>query len=95
LLRDCSVTDRILLGLNSPTLDNESVMYILTLGVVERMRHQGIGSSLLAQVLDRARRLHCLAVSLHVIDYNTAAITFYKRNGFKELALLHDFYYIG
>lgn len=94
-LRDCSITDRILLNLRSPLLDNHNILYILTLGVVERLRLRGIGSQLLAQVLERARSLQCLAVSLHVIDYNAAAIAFYQRHGFKELALLHDFYYIG
>ncbi len=94
-LRECDTTDRVLLGLNSSLLDAYSALYILTVGVLEPVRHRGIGSKLLAAILEQAKERGCYSVYLHVIDYNAAAIAFYKRNRFHEIALLHDFYYIG
>ena len=51
LLHECNPTDRALLNLNSASLDDQSVLYILTLGVLESVRQQGIGSALLRIVL--------------------------------------------
>ena len=51
LLHECNPTDRALLNLNSARLDGQSVLYILTLGVLESVRQQGIGSALLRIVL--------------------------------------------
>lgn len=94
-LRECNTTDRVLLGLNSSLVDGYNALYILTVGVLEPLRHCGVGSKLLAAILEQARERNCLCVFLHVIDYNAAAIAFYQRNCFQEIALLHDFYYIG
>ncbi|CAK0758483.1 hypothetical protein CVIRNUC_002623 [Coccomyxa viridis] len=95
LLHECNRTDRALLNLNSARLDGQSVLYILTLGVLESVRQQGIGSALLRIVLHEAQTKKCLSAFLHVIDYNLTAIAFYQRSKFQEIALLHDFYYIG
>lgn len=76
-------------------MDAYNVLYILTVGVLEPLRHRGIGSNLLAAILEQAKQHCCLRVFLHVIDYNAAAIAFYRRKSFQEVALLHDFYYIG
>lgn len=43
----------------------------------------------------QAQTRKCLSAFLHVIDYNLTAIAFYHRSKFQEIALLHDFYYIG
>ncbi len=43
----------------------------------------------------QARIRSCLSAFLHVIDYNLTAMAFYRRSKFQEVALLHDFYYIG
>ena len=43
----------------------------------------------------QARVQGCLSAFLHVIDYNLTAMAFYRRSKFQEVALLHDFYYIG
>jgi hypothetical protein len=37
----------------------------------------------------------CRVVYLHVITYNLAAIAFYKSNGFRLVATLRNFYFIG
>ena len=70
-------------------------MYILTLGVLQHAQQRGVGSSLLAAMRERAARSGCCSAFLHVIDYNAAAIGFYRKHGFQELALLPQFYYIG
>lgn len=43
----------------------------------------------------QAQIRNCLSAFLHVIDYNLTAMAFYQRSKFQEIALLHDFYYIG
>ncbi|BDA41021.1 probable N-alpha-acetyltransferase 50 [Coccomyxa sp. Obi] len=94
-LRECDTTDRVLLGLSSSLVDAYNALYILTVGVLEPVRHRGIGSKLLAAILEQAKERCCSSVYLHVIEYNAAAIAFYKRNRFQEIALLHNFYFIG
>lgn len=71
------------------------VMYILTLGVLQHAQQRGVGSSLLAAMRDLAAKSGCCSAFLHVIDYNAAAIRFYQKHGFQELALMPQFYFIG
>lgn len=52
LLHECNSTDRVLMNLNSAYLDGQRVLYILTLGVLESARQQGIGSALLRLILE-------------------------------------------
>ena len=52
LLHECNPTDRVLMKLNNACLDGQRVLYILTLGVLEGARQQGIGSALLRLILD-------------------------------------------
>jgi len=87
-------TDRQLLGFASQLYDNESIMYILTLGVAENFRKQGIARSLLACVEAHAANSGCIALYLHVITYNGAAAKFYGQSGFSLITELKDFYYI-
>ena len=61
LLHECNPTDRVLLNLNSASLDGQRVLYILTLGVSEGARQKGIGSALLRLVL-REVRIHLFCV---------------------------------
>lgn len=56
---------------------------------------QGIATELLALVVAHARAQAAQAVYLHVITYNEAAMAFYHRNGFSEVSLLRNFYYIA
>ncbi|KAG7575774.1 Acyl-CoA N-acyltransferase [Arabidopsis thaliana x Arabidopsis arenosa] len=57
----------------------ETLIYILTLGVVETYRNRGIV---------------CRGVYLHVIAHNNAAICLYKRLMFRCVRRLHGFYLI-
>ena len=87
-------TDRLLLGYSEQHYDNEKIMYILTLGVAESFRKQGIARSLLSRVETQAAKSGCSALYLHVITYNNAAAQFYQRSGFSLITELKDFYYI-
>ena len=84
-----------MLGLSSRFHDGLHVLYILTVGVLPHLRQRGLGSALLAAMLERGAKSGACTAFLHVIDYNSAAIAFYRRQGFRELALLPEFYYIG
>ena len=87
-------TDRRLIGVEDSRYDNAALLYILTLGVAEAFRNQGIASKLLLHIERQAARLGCSAVYLHVIDYNAAAAKFYTKAGYACLAELQDFYFI-
>ncbi|XP_057970063.1 histone acetyltransferase MCC1 isoform X1 [Malania oleifera] len=75
---------------------DQTLVYILTLGVVESYRNLGIASSLIREVAKYASSIPtCQAVYLHVISYNNAAIHLYKKMSFKCVRRLHDFYLIN
>lgn len=75
---------------------DQTLVYILTLGVVEAYRNFGIASSLIRAVIKYASSIQsCLAVYLHVISYNNPAIHLYKKMAFKCVRRLHGFYLIN
>ncbi|KAL4431127.1 hypothetical protein ABPG75_006383 [Micractinium tetrahymenae] len=89
--------DRELLGVAGQQLDEQRLLYVLTLGVAEASgayQRQGIARRLLDFALKYAAETACRAVYLHVATFNQAARAFYARAGFRELALLPDFYII-
>lgn len=57
-------------------------------------QRQGIARLLLDRVLAHAAQAGCHAVYLHVASFNQAAIAFYRRAGFRQLAHLPGFYTI-
>ncbi|XP_015689504.1 histone acetyltransferase MCC1 isoform X2 [Oryza brachyantha] len=72
-----------------------TLLYILTLGVVESYRNLGIASSLVREVIKYAASIsNCRGVYLHVISYNQPAISFYNKMLFKLVRRLPQFYYI-
>nr|DAD17847.1 TPA_asm: hypothetical protein HUJ06_019310 [Nelumbo nucifera] len=80
---------------HDPSRIDQTLVYILTLGVVEPYRNLGIATSLIREVTKYASRIPtCQAVYLHVIAYNDPAITFYKKMLFKCIRRLSNFYYI-
>ncbi|XP_020574656.1 histone acetyltransferase MCC1-like isoform X3 [Phalaenopsis equestris] len=63
---------------------DQTLVYILTLGVVEQYRNLGIASALVREVIKYASSISsCRAVYLHVIAYNQPAIHFYQKMLFK------------
>lgn len=93
-VREIPPTDRRLLGLDAPEHDETMIFYILTLGVAEAFRKQGIARSLLDRIEAHAAQTGCIAMYLHVISYNEAATKFYSRAGFSCVAELPNFYHI-
>lgn len=75
---------------------DKTLVYILTLGVVEQYRNLGIASSLVREVIKYASSISsCRGVYLHVISYNQPAIRFYQKMMFKLVRRLSRFYYIN
>ncbi|KAI4324868.1 hypothetical protein MLD38_030315 [Melastoma candidum] len=91
--RESEILD--LLSYGSLRMD-QSLIYILTLGVVESYRNLGVASSLIRQVVIYALTMPtCIAVYLHVISYNIPAICLYEKMSFKCLRKLRGFYLIN
>ncbi|KAJ0085753.1 hypothetical protein Patl1_07124 [Pistacia atlantica] len=75
---------------------DQTLVYILTLGVLESYRNLGIASSLIHEVMKYSSSIPtCRAVYLHVISYNNPAIHLYKKMSFKCVRRLHGFYLIS
>ncbi|KAK4384738.1 Histone acetyltransferase MCC1 [Sesamum angolense] len=84
-----------LLSFDSSKTD-QTLVYILTLGVVESHRNLGIASALIHEVIKYASNLStCRAVYLHVISYNNSAILLYKKMSFQCVRRLYNFYFIN
>ncbi|KAL9382185.1 hypothetical protein Peur_025220 [Populus x canadensis] len=79
-----------------PLKPDQTLVYIMTLGVVETYRNLGIARSLIRQVIKYASSIPtCHAVYLHVISYNIPAIHLYKKMSFKCIRRLQGFYLIN
>ncbi|XP_062147384.1 histone acetyltransferase MCC1 isoform X2 [Alnus glutinosa] len=99
------VTARIVLAKESEIADmlrydslksDQTLVYILTLGVVDAYRNCGIASSLIRKVIKYASSIPtCQAVYLHVISYNNPAIHLYQKMSFKCIRRLPGFYLIN
>lgn len=76
---------------------NDTIAYILTLGVVDELRKLGIASKLLEKSIEEIRFAdpNCRVVFLHVIEYNTPAKKLYEKNGFRGFKFEPNFYCIG
>ncbi|CAI9087065.1 OLC1v1021036C2 [Oldenlandia corymbosa var. corymbosa] len=93
MARDSEIVD---LLRYDPSKSDQTLVYILTLGVVESYRNFGIASSLIREVIQYAANFStCRAVYLHVISYNNPAIHLYKKMSFQCVRRLHAFYYIN
>jgi ribosomal protein S18 acetylase RimI-like enzyme len=55
--------------------------------VAEGWRGAGVGSSLIAGVVEEARARHCACVRLEVIDTNPRARSLYRRHGFRSVGV--------
>ncbi|KAF1791455.1 Acyl-CoA N-acyltransferase [Phytophthora cactorum] len=65
---------------------------ILTIGVLDDYRRSKLGSLLLENVIEQARRDKLVYVYLHVQITNTAAQRFYLAHGFEVTKLLRNYY---
>jgi ribosomal-protein-alanine N-acetyltransferase len=65
---------------------------VLALGVVPARRRRGLGSALLAALVDEARRRGARALFLEVADDNTAARRLYAARGFVQVGRRANYY---
>lgn len=71
-----------LIGLIRVVGDGHTIIYIQDLLVSEKKQHQGIGSSLLQEVIKRYQDVRQIVL---VTDAKEETIAFYHTNGFQEL----------
>ena len=65
---------------------------IVKVGVLERFRRRGVGSALLVEAVERARRSGHDVCELYVRPDNDEAIRLYKRHDFRRAAVLREYY---
>lgn len=93
LARDSEIVDLLRYDSSKP---DQTLVYILTLGVVDSYRNLGIASALIREVMKYGASIPtCRAVYLHVISYNNPAIFLYRKMSFKCVRRLHGFYLIN
>ncbi len=69
--------------------------YISTLGVIDEFRKIGLGKILVKKAMEIVQmKKNCLAVYLHVVEYNKSAIKFYEKLDFIESEFIQDYYTI-
>jgi ribosomal-protein-alanine N-acetyltransferase len=69
--------------------------HIITIDVVAAARRSGVGSQLLQAAEDRLRAEGSRAVGLETAVDNLAALTFYKRHGYRVLEIVPRYYSTG
>jgi [ribosomal protein S18]-alanine N-acetyltransferase len=67
-------------------------LHINNLAVLPDFRHRGVGSELLAFVLNEGARLGALRATLEVRRSNTPALMLYERYGFTVAGIRRDYY---
>lgn len=80
----------------STHVKTNSLAYILTLGVVDEYRRRGLAREMLTRSVDHIiqHMPETLALYLHVIPYNVAAVQLYESMGFLRVASFDSFYHI-
>ncbi len=68
---------------NNPLLHDKKVLYINTIVVSSNHKRKGIGKKLYNGILEKAKSLNIDKIELVVWDFNTSAISFYQKLGFK------------
>jgi [ribosomal protein S18]-alanine N-acetyltransferase len=67
-------------------------LHINNVAVRDQFRRRGIGSALLARIVETARRLKVQVAFLEVRSGNLAAQALYEKTGFKAIARRPDYY---
>ena len=71
------------------------VSQVMTIGVAPAVQRQGLGSALLAALVERSRELGASAVLLEVAVDNAPAMALYERFGFEILTRRRRYYQPG
>ena len=77
---------------NFSTFLGKPGLYLEDLYVRPRWRGRGVGTALLAEAVDRARKAGCHKMALQVWPHNAAAIALYERFGFQREGYLTRHY---
>ena len=70
----------------------EGLFHLASLAIAPAWRRQGWGGRLLQELLSRARRRGCQGCRLEVRVGNRAALSLYRRGGFRQEGRLVNFY---
>jgi [ribosomal protein S18]-alanine N-acetyltransferase len=62
------------------------------IAVIPGCRRKRIGTRLLEDVTDMARRASCRSIVLWADETNTAALGLYTQHGFSKQTVIHDYY---
>ena len=68
------------------------VAHIANIVVKKDMRNNGIGSSLLQELVEISTELNMRELTLEVNEHNTTAISLYKKFGFEQVGLRKKYY---
>ena len=70
-----------------------SVVYIMTIGVIDECRKLNIGTELINRIYEIGLNDYlCIGIYLDVVDYNKSAIKFYEKNGFEKVSKIKNYY---
>lgn len=69
-------------------LIDHQTLFIDAFGVRKACQRQGIGRQLLAAIKEKARDRGCERLELQVMSFNSEALSFYRRLGLREKALI-------
>ncbi|KAF2073869.1 hypothetical protein CYY_004829 [Polysphondylium violaceum] len=69
--------------------------YIMTFGVKQEYRKQGIGLKLLNNISEQLKKRKCNKITLHVKSINRDAYSFYIKNGFQVEETIENYYTIA
>lgn len=68
----------------SDNLNRRSLLVVYDLIVAEEYRQKGVGSLLLEEAEDVAKKEGCDSIEVPVFSFNTGALSFYERRGYGE-----------
>lgn len=77
------------------TVDGQTKLYLMTMGILAPYRHRGVGSYSLQKIIDAATahaKPKIDVIYLHVQVSNDSAKAFYERHGFKEIGVYEHYY---
>jgi ribosomal-protein-alanine N-acetyltransferase len=73
----------------------EEVLHLANIAISEDRRREGLGSEVLAHIVELARKLDGDRIELEVRCTNLPAIRFYEKHGFKHVRTVKGYYTPG
>lgn len=75
--------------------ENDEIAHIITIDVVEKWRHRGVGTELMNTAEDWAARMGVRFVYLETAEENLVAQQFYRSRGYKTVERVANYYASG